>query len=87
MAKILPTLHIIRIFRVSAMSEDDLDRPMSPSDLAERVGVSVNIVRRLIREGRLKHVVISRKMRWVTMRDWFAFLEENTRYPGSDERS
>lgn len=66
------------------MTEADLDRPMSPSDLAHHMGVSVHVVRRLIREGRLKHVEISRKMRWVTLRDWYAFVEENTRYPGEE---
>lgn len=63
------------------MSDDDLDRPRSPSDLAKRVGVSVHIIRRLIREGRLKHVEISRKMRWVTLRDWNDFIRDNTRQP------
>ncbi len=66
------------------MTEDARDRPMSPSDLAKQVGVSVHVVRRLIREGRLKHVEISRKMRWVTLRDWYEFVEKNTRYPGEE---
>lgn len=65
------------------MSDDDLDRPRSPADLAAHVGVSVHVIRRLIREGRLKHVVISRKMRWVTLRDWHHFIIDNTRSPDS----
>ena len=69
------------------MAEDDLDHPMRPSELAARVGISVHVIRRLIRDGRLKHTEISRKMRWVTLRDWHAFVEKNTRYPGDTGRS
>lgn len=65
------------------MPNDDLDRPRSPADLAAQVGVSVHVVRRLIRDGRLKHVVISRKMRWVTLRDWNEFISSNTHTPDS----
>lgn len=63
------------------MPNDDLDRPRSPAELAAQVGVNVHVVRRLIREKRLKHVFISKKMRWVTLRDWNEFISSNTQAP------
>lgn len=63
------------------MPNDDLDRPRSPADLAAQVGVNVHVVRRLIREKRLKHVVVSKKIRWVTLRDWNEFISSNTQAP------
>lgn len=63
------------------MPNDDLDRPRSPAELAAQVGVNVHVVRRLIREKRLKHVVVSKKIRWVTLRDWNEFISSNTQAP------
>lgn len=55
----------------------------SPRELAERVGVSVATVRKLIKAGKIEHVFLSDAKRnpKIPKGAWEAFLEQNTIRP------
>jgi excisionase family DNA binding protein len=55
----------------------------TPKELAERVGVSVATVRKLIKAGKIEHVFLSDAKRnpKIPKGAWEAFLEQNTIRP------
>ncbi len=72
----LPILHEM----MTIPTENQLE---SPKELADRVGVSVATIRRLIQERRIEHIYLSASKRKakIPAGAWERYLEQNTIQP------
>ena len=63
------------------MPSDEDDEEFSPAELAERVGVSVSLIRRLMRDEKLEYRRYSEKVRKIRWSAWIAYRDSVTHGP------
>lgn len=57
----------------------DDDPLLTPKELSDRVGVSINLVRKLMRNGQLEFIEYSKKIRKIRLSSWKAYELKMTR--------
>ena len=64
-----------------SMPSDNHDEEFSPAELAKRVGVSVGLIRRLMRDKKLEYRRYSEKVRKIRWSAWVAYRDSVTYSP------
>lgn len=59
---------------------------VTPRELSEKSGISVSIIRRLMKDGELEFIAVSSRTRQIRYSSWLDFIERNTRRAKTDAK-